>query len=81
MSYELNPPNLNYGDTLTINGIFYKHLVKTTQLMPEFKIIGRKVSFDFHLSTSKVQSVGCTATNPITYNLKEMNVLATFKIE
>jgi len=80
MSYELNPPNLNYGDTITINGTFYKHMVKTTQLPHEFKIVGMKVSFDFHLSPIKVQSVGCEVTNPITYNLKEMNVIATFRI-
>lgn len=80
LSYELNPPSLNYGDTITINGTLYKHMVKTSQLLPKFRIIGQKVSFDFHLSSGRVQSVGCMVTVPFTYYLREMNVIASGEI-
>ena len=55
-------------------------MIKTKQLLPEFKQAGKKVSFDFHLSSSKVQTSGCTVVNPITYNLKEMSVIASGEI-
>lgn len=69
-----------YGDTITISGIFYTNMIKTTQLPATFKVIGKKVSFDFHLSTSKVETTGCTVATPIIYKLKEMQVIASFEI-
>lgn len=69
-----------FGDTIGINGTTYNHMVKTTQLLPQFHVIGKKVSFDCHFSSSKVQTTGCTIPNPITYSLKEMNVLASGEI-
>lgn len=73
-----NPLTFIYGDSITINGILYKHMVKTKQLVFDFRIIGKKVSFDFHLSNNKLISTGCAVLNPITFNLKEMYVLASF---
>jgi hypothetical protein len=69
-----------FGDTITINGTTYNHMVKTTQLLPQFHVIGKRVAFDCHFSSSKVQTTGCTISNPITYNLKEMTVLSTGEI-
>lgn len=80
LSYFSNLPDKNYGDTITINGIFYSYMIKTKQLLTEFKQPGKKVSFDFHLSPAKVQTTGCTVANPVTYDLKEMDVIATFEI-
>ena len=80
LSYEYNPSGYNYGVSITINGIFYKHMIKTKQLLPELKVIGKKVSFDFHLSSTKVISSGCIIANPTTYNLKEMQVISSFEI-
>lgn len=79
-SEDLNRPNLNYGDTITINGILYKHMVKTKQLAPQFQLVGKRVSFDFRLSNTMVQTTGCTIANPIIYSLKEMTVIASFEI-
>jgi hypothetical protein len=70
----------NFGDTLTINGVTYNHLVKTTQLLPEFMVIGTRVSFDCNFSSSKILTTDCNVQNPITYELKEMIVIRTFKV-
>jgi hypothetical protein len=80
LSHSGNRPGLNYGDTITINGVFYKNMIKTLQLRPQLKVIGKAVSFDFKLSSSKVQTTGCTVANPVIYSLKEMNVIASFEI-
>ncbi|MBX9783278.1 MAG: hypothetical protein K2X48_08300 [Chitinophagaceae bacterium] len=80
LSSNGNRPGLNYGDTITINGVFYKHMIKTLQLVPQFKIPGKKVSFHFNLSSTKVQTTSCTVANPVIYNLKEMTVIATFEV-
>ena len=69
-----------FGDTITINGTTYNHMVKTTQLLQQFQIIGKKISFDCRFTVSKVQTTGCTVANPVTYNLKEMTVLASGEI-
>ena len=69
-------PLLNsYGDSLILNGITYKHVVKTTDLAPQFKNLGAKVGFDFHLSQSLIQSANCSISSPVTYSLKQMSVL------
>jgi len=58
LSYFTNLPDKSYGDTITINGVFYSHMIKTKQLLTEFKQPGKKVSFHFHLSSAKVQTSG-----------------------
>ena len=67
-------PN-NYGDSLILNGTKYSHVVKTVGLAPQFHFIGARVGFDFHISTSPVQTTNCNLANPDTYFLKEMNVI------
>lgn len=79
LSYPLNTVTI-YGDTITIGGTFYTNMIKTTQLPTNFKVIGKKVSFDFHLSSSKVETTGCTVTTPIIYKLKDMQVIASGEI-
>ena len=79
LSYPLNTVT-TYGDSITINGTFYTNMIKTTQLPANFKVIGKKVSFDFHLSNTKVETSGCSITNPTIYKLKEMQVIASFEI-
>lgn len=69
-----------FGDTIIINGTTYNHMVKTTGLLPQFHVVGKKISFDCRFSASKVQTTGCTVANSITYNLKDMNVLASGEI-
>jgi len=68
-------PN-SYGDSLTLNGMTYKHVVKTIGLAPQFKLIGARVGFDFHLSSLAIQTTNCNINSPVTYLLKEMNVLS-----
>jgi hypothetical protein len=67
-------PN-SYDDSLILNGITYRHVVKTKGLASQFKFIGAKVDFDFHLSSFPVQTANCNIPNPASYLLKEMNVL------
>jgi len=74
------PLQNTYGDTLVFNGITYNHLVKTLELSPEFKFIGARVDFDFHLSAFAIQTNNCTIVSPFVFILKEMDVLAQGEI-
>ena len=67
-------PN-SYGDSLIFNGTTYRHVIKTTGLAPQFKFIGARVGFDFHLTSALVQTTNCNISSPVTYLLKEMQVL------
>lgn len=69
-----------FGDTLTYNGIFYEHVVKTKGLLTQFKIVGKKLSFDCHFSANKVATTGCTVASLVTYSLKEMQVINSGEI-
>jgi hypothetical protein len=75
LSYPLNTVT-NYGDTITIDGRFYTNMIKSTKLPASFKEIGKQVSFDFYLSNTKIETTGCTVANPVTYNLKEIQIKA-----
>jgi hypothetical protein len=50
-------------------------VVKTKGLAPQFKKVGAKVDFDFHLSKEPVKTFNCTVNKPVTYLLMEMQVL------
>jgi len=69
----------NFGDTLTYNGIFYEHVVKTKGLLAAFKTVGKKLAFDCHFSAGKIITTGCTVALPVNYALKEMQVITTFE--
>lgn len=69
-----------FGDTLTYNGVLYEHMVKTKGLAAQFKIAGKKLSFDCRFSAVKVATSGCTASVPITYYLKDMQVINSGEI-
>ena len=69
-----------FGDTLTYNGIFYEHVVKTKGLLPQFKIVGKKLAFDCRFTTNKVTTTGCSVAVPVTYFLKEMQVINSGEI-
>lgn len=79
LSFPLNTVT-TYGDTITVNGTFYTNMIKTKELLNDFKVIGKKVSFDFYLSSNKVETTNCTIPNPVTYRLKDMDVIASFEI-
>ena len=65
-----------YGDTLNFNGTSYKNVVKTKGLNQRLRQIGMKVSFDFKvISTEKVETTGCTVSNPTTFKLKELFII------
>jgi hypothetical protein len=70
------PLQNTYGDTLVFNGVTYNHLVKTLELSPQFKLIGARVGADFHFSSFKVQTLNCNISNPITFLLKEVQIIA-----
>jgi hypothetical protein len=67
------PAGNTYGDSLLLNT--YIHVVKTLGLASQFKFVGKKVDFDFRLSSTPVQTSNCSIASPITYLLKEMQVL------
>jgi hypothetical protein len=80
IDFSIYPLPNNYGDSLILNGITYKHVVKTTQLAAQFKLISSRVGFDFYLTASSVQTSNCSVSNPITYSLKEMQILRQSEI-
>ncbi len=79
LTYYSNTPR--YGDSLSLNGITYTNVVKVKTLDPRLKQIGMRVSFDFKtITTNKVITTGCTISNPVTYNLKELFIINQFEI-
>jgi hypothetical protein len=73
LTFRANTPQ--YGDTLLLNGVTYTNVVKTKGLR-DLKQIGKRVSIDFDTITStQVETTGCTVTNSITYRLKEIFVI------
>ena len=52
---------------------FNPRLVKVMNRLKENLIT--KIDFDFHLSSSRIQAVNCNVASPVTYYLKEMEVL------
>jgi hypothetical protein len=74
MTVKIDTPQ--YGDTLTLNGTTYTNVLKTKDLSPQLKQIGLKVSIDYKTITSnKIQTAGCNATNPQTYLIKEIFII------
>ncbi len=79
LTYNSNTPN--YGDTLFSNGTNYTNVVKTKGLTDRVKQTGKKVSIDFKTITpNKIVTTGCTISNTVIYNLKEIFVINLFEI-
>ena len=64
-----------YGDKLTLNGVEYTNVIKTTGVTNDLKIDGQKVGFDFNISTNKVTTTGCNVSGQVTYQLKEATII------
>lgn len=70
------PDTPQYGDTLTLNSITYKNVIKTKGLNARLKQIGMTVSLDFKTVTpNKIETTGCIVTTPVTYRLKELFII------
>lgn len=69
-----------YGDSIELNGIEYKNVVKSTGLSDYLKNIGQKVGFDFLISDSTVVTTGCSVTMPLTYKLKVVSIIRNFEV-
>jgi hypothetical protein len=76
IDFSVFPVTNGYGDTLILNGIQYNHVVKTTGLDPIFKFIGARVGIRFNIGNTLVQTSGCLVSNPETYLLKEIQIIA-----
>jgi hypothetical protein len=67
--------NRNLGDTLTLNGITYTNVLKTSGLVQTLKTVGLRVSIDYNsVSSNKIITSNCTVSNPVTYLLKEVSI-------
>ncbi|NRF38024.1 hypothetical protein [Pedobacter foliorum] len=64
-----------YGDTLTLNGIKYFNVIKTTGLPAVLKTIGQKVGIDFKMASAATLTANCSVNNPIIYKLKVVEVV------
>ena len=70
------PDYRQYGDTINLNGIEYRNVVKVLGLDPRFKQVGTRVSLDFKTVTAtKIITTGCTTANSTTYALKELFII------
>lgn len=74
LTYYANTPQ--YGDTLSLNGMFYTNVVKVKELDPTLKVIRKGVSFHFKTVTpNKIETSGCNVINPIIYKLKQLFII------
>ncbi|MGI8600070.1 MAG: hypothetical protein ACR2KB_12525 [Chitinophagaceae bacterium] len=78
LTFRANTPQ--YGDTLMLNSVTYTNVVKTKGLR-DLKQNGTRVSIDFDtITNTKIETTGCTVSNPVTYKLKEIFVINLFEI-
>lgn len=64
------------GDTLVIDGITYTNVLKVRGLDERLQQPGVAVSIDYNkVSSTKVITTGCTISNPVTYNVKELFII------
>lgn len=79
LTYYRDTPQ--YGDTITINTTTYTNVVKVKGLDNRLKQIGMTVSFDFKTVTpNKVETTGCSVSNPVTHKVKELFIINQFEI-
>lgn len=72
----MDPNTPQYGTAIVINGIPYSNVVKTKLLATELKSLGKTVFFHFKTTSSiPVITTGCIVTAPVTYSVKEINIL------
>lgn len=73
LDFTVYPNSQQVGDTLVLNGITYKNVLKMRRLEPAFQQVGKKVSVDYNSITPyKVSTADCTVASPVTYQLKEV---------
>jgi hypothetical protein len=76
IDFTFYPDSPQIGDTLVLNGITYTNVLKVKGLDKRLQKIGMNVSIDYKtISPNKIQTSGCTVTNPITYSLKELFII------
>jgi hypothetical protein len=77
----VKPDTPQDGDTLTLNGTTYTNVLKTKQLVEQFKVVGLRVSIDYReISNTKIVTPGCDVAIPVIYQLKELFILNQFEI-
>ena len=69
------------GDTITTNGNTYTNVLKVKGLDERLQHLGMAVSVDYNkTSSAKVITTGCTISNPVTYQLKELFIINQFEM-
>ena len=63
-----------YGDSLRYNNLQYAHAVKTNELLPRCKQVGKRLFLEFEISKNKVKSTNCTIPVPEVYDLRTMKL-------
>ncbi|TFB28363.1 hypothetical protein [Pedobacter alluvionis] len=54
-----------FGDKLTLNGITYTNVIKTTGLPESLKKVGQKVGFDFTIAGTATSTSNCSVSTPV----------------
>lgn len=66
----------DFGDTVTIEGTIYNHVVKTLGLPEELKVKGKLLHIDCEISAEKFVDSNCDVQPSTTYRLSIMKILA-----
>ena len=78
-SYGIDPPQI--GDTVILEGIEYTNVLKVKNLHTDLQRVGVAVTLDYRIiSSEKVISSNCSVSNPVTYEAREMFVIAQSEI-
>lgn len=76
INLSVYPNTKQYGDTISLNGVTYTNVVKTSGLKAPFNQIGKRVGLSFTLSKNRVQTDGCNVSSPVTYDLKILEIIS-----
>ena len=66
-----------YGDDLTLNGVKYSNVIKTSGLAESLKKAGEKIGFDFTIEETATLTTNCSVGTPVVYKLKLAQIVSS----
>lgn len=73
-TYYPNSPKI--GDEIVVNNQTYTNVVKVKGLAPALRVINTIVSIDYlYISPDRITSYSCDVANPVTYSLRELQII------
>lgn len=75
------PGQKQYGDTITHNGKTYFNVVKTLDLKPNLKVVGKTIAIGFKIAKQPVKTSGCNGDTAKIYPLKVITIVDQGEIQ